>query len=76
MTASAALKQELHAAIEAMPERNLAALRPLFTVLADPIDWTPIIETDLTAEEKAIIAAGRKEYQEHPETYVTLDSIL
>jgi hypothetical protein len=68
-----ALRQELHAAIDTMPERNLAALKPLFTVLAGPL-YT--IETDLTDEEKAMIAAGRKEYAEHPESYVTLESVL
>ena len=70
---STALRQELHAAIDTIPDHSLAALRPLFTVLSiDPV----IIETDLTAEERAIIAAGEKEYREHPETYVTLESIL
>jgi hypothetical protein len=28
----------------------------------------------LTAEEKEIIEAGEKEYREHPETFVTLES--
>jgi hypothetical protein len=44
-------------------------LKPLFTVLAGPL-YT--IETDLTDEEKAMIQAGRKEYAEHPETFVPL----
>ncbi|GHT64540.1 hypothetical protein FACS1894110_04400 [Spirochaetia bacterium] len=69
---SIVLRQELHAAIDTMPDHSLAALKPLFTVLSfDPV----IIESDLTAEEKQIIADGEKEYREHPETYVTLDSI-
>jgi hypothetical protein len=51
----------------------LTALRPLFSVLAGPL-YT--IETDLTDEEKAMIRAGRKEYEEHPESYVTLESIM
>ncbi|GHU97265.1 hypothetical protein FACS189483_02720 [Spirochaetia bacterium] len=70
---STVLKQELHAAIETMPERNLAALRPLFTVLAEPLY---IRETDLTPEELAIIEAGDKEYREHPETFTPLSALL
>jgi hypothetical protein len=41
-----------------------------------PADLLYTIETDLTDEEKAMIAAGRKEYEEHPESYVTLESVL
>ncbi|GHT68632.1 hypothetical protein FACS1894110_16640 [Spirochaetia bacterium] len=48
-------------------------MKPLFTVLAGPL-YT--IETDLTAEEWAIIAAGEKEYQEHPETFTPLSDLL
>jgi hypothetical protein len=43
---------------------------------APGIDWKPVIETDLTAEERAIIAAGEKEYQEHPETFTPLSALL
>jgi hypothetical protein len=67
-----ALRQELHAALDTMPERNLAALKPLFSVLAKPLY---IIETDLTSEERAIIADGEREYREHPETFVSLESL-
>jgi hypothetical protein len=55
-----------------MPERSLYALKPLLSVLSiEPV----IIETDLTAEEKAIIAAGEKEFAEHPETFTRLQDI-
>ncbi|GHV07063.1 hypothetical protein FACS189485_16710 [Spirochaetia bacterium] len=48
-------------------------MKPLFTVLSfDPI----IIESDLTAEEKQIIADGEKEYREHPETFTPLSALL
>ncbi|GHU61037.1 hypothetical protein FACS189445_2520 [Spirochaetia bacterium] len=70
---STVLRQELHAAIDTMPDHSLAALKPLFTVLSfDPI----IIESDLTAEEKQIIADGEKEYREHPETFTPLSAFL
>jgi hypothetical protein len=66
------LRSELKSIIDDMPERSLYALKPLLSVLAiDPV----IIETDLTAEEKAIIEAGEKEYREYPETFVPLESI-
>jgi hypothetical protein len=67
-----ALRKELKSIIDDMSERSLYALKPLLSVLS--ID-SVIIETDLTAEEKAIIEAGEKEYREHPETFVTLKSI-
>jgi len=35
-----------------------------------------IIETDLTAEEKADIAEGRKERREHPENFISLDEYV
>jgi hypothetical protein len=67
-----ALRSELKSIIDTMPERSLYALKPLLSVLSiDPV----IIETDLTVEEKAIIEAGEKEFQKHPETFVPLESI-
>ena len=67
------VREELHSLIDNLPERKLNALRPLFDVL---IDDEVIIETDLTEEEKAIIAEGDRHYREHPEDFVTLESIL
>jgi len=66
------VRKELHSLIDTMPERKLNALRPLFDVLVD--DET-IIETDLTAEELAIIEEGDRHYKEHPEDFVPLESI-
>jgi hypothetical protein len=67
-----ALRSELKSIIDDMPERSLYALKPLLSVLSiDPV----IIETDLTAEEKTLIEAGEKEYREHPENFVPLESI-
>jgi hypothetical protein len=67
-----AIRKELHSLIDTMPERKLNALRPLFDVLVD--DET-IIETDLTDEELAIIEEGDRQYKEHPEDFVPLESI-
>jgi hypothetical protein len=67
-----AIRKELHGFIDALPERKLNALRPLFDVLVD--DET-IIETDLTDEELAIIEDGDRHYEEHPEDFVPLESI-
>jgi hypothetical protein len=54
--------------------RIATALRPLFRLIkaSEPI----IIETDLTDEEKRIIAKGMEEYKAHPESAVPLDSLL
>ena len=40
------------------------------------VDDTWAIETDLTAEERAIIGEGRKHYEARPEDFVPLESIL
>ena len=72
MSKNAILRQEIHEAIDALSDRNLRALRPLLTILKDePL----VIETDLTEEERALIAEGVKRYYEHPEDFVCLENI-
>jgi hypothetical protein len=44
---TAVLRSELHSYIDALPERSLLALKPLLSVLSEPL-YT--IETDLTDE--------------------------
>ncbi|GHV89284.1 hypothetical protein AGMMS50267_16440 [Spirochaetia bacterium] len=56
-----------------MPEKNLVVIKTLLSALVTPA-YT--IETDLTDEELAIIEKGMQDYREHPETFVTLESIL
>ena len=67
------LRQEIHSMVEAIPERNLLALKPLLTVL---LDEPMYIEKDLTDEEHTLIEEGVKRYREHPEDFVSLDSLL
>ena len=38
-------------------------------------DEPMVIETDLTEEEHALIAEGVKRYYEHPEDFVSLESL-
>jgi hypothetical protein len=66
------LRKELHGYIEAMPERSLYALKPLLSVLSEPL-YT--IETDLTAEEIAMIDEGMAEYRDDPSSWIPLDRI-
>jgi len=48
------------------------AVKPLlFALVEDAI----LIETDLTEEEKAIIAAGMAEYAANPDSFVSLDDV-
>ncbi|GMO27726.1 MAG: hypothetical protein Ta2B_08370 [Termitinemataceae bacterium] len=75
MTEAMIARQELHDFIDILPEQGIAAIKPLFSFLAE--QYEPVtIETDLTDEEHALIADSVKRYHEHPETFVTLDSIL
>lgn len=71
MTA-AVLRNELKGYIEIMPERSLYALKPLLSVLSEPL-YT--IETDLTAEEIAMIDEGMAEYRKNPSSFVPLESV-
>ncbi|GHV49169.1 hypothetical protein FACS1894204_13650 [Synergistales bacterium] len=66
-----ALREELHALIETLPERSLYAIKPLLTFLCDE----PIVETDLTDEERGLILSGLSEYDSNPASFVTLESL-
>ena len=85
ITETTALRQELHDFIDIMPERKLSALKPLISILMEeeyPIGIEDIpesdiaIESNLTDEERAIIARGVARYHERPEEFVTLDSVI
>lgn len=65
------IRKEVHSFIDILPDEKLAALKPILTLLVD--NEPLIIETDLTDEERAIIAQGREEYAQGG--YVSLDSI-
>jgi hypothetical protein len=54
-----ALQKELQSYISVLPDSALAALKPLLAML---VSEEPIIEADLTPEEKKIILQGREEY--------------
>jgi hypothetical protein len=69
---TAVLRKELQDYIDAMPERSLLALRPLLSVLAEPL-YT--IETDLTTEEIAMIDKTMAEYRADPSSFVPLESL-
>jgi hypothetical protein len=71
MTA-AVLRKELKDYIETMPERSLYVLKPLLSMLSEPL-YT--IETDLTADEIAMIDEGMAEYRKNPSSFVPLDSL-
>ena len=63
---TAVLRKELQGYIAKMPDRNLAALKPLLSVLAEPLY---IIEPASPAECKKI-EKRVKEYYENPDSFV------
>jgi hypothetical protein len=76
---NATVRQELHGFIDAMPEYNFGAARSVLSSLVEPvpaINEPLVIETDLTESEKRIIAAGRLERKEHPESFISLNDYL
>ncbi len=65
---AAVVIKKLHTFIDEMPDNCLSSVEPLLSYLAGE----PIIETDLTEEEKKWVQEGRKHYREHPEDFVSL----
>jgi hypothetical protein len=65
------LRKELQGYIAAMPERSLYALKPLLSVLAEPL-YT--IEP-ASPEECAMVEERVKEFYENPASFVPLESI-
>jgi hypothetical protein len=64
------IKKEIQEYINVLPDSALLALKPLLMLL---IAEEPIVEDDLTEEEKAIILRGREEYSKG--TYVPIEEI-
>ena len=62
------LRKEILGYIERIPDSNLEALKPVLAILANK---NTTIETNLTDEEKAIVAKGRKVYEK--DEFVSLD---
>jgi hypothetical protein len=71
------IRKEIVEIIGIMPEYKLYALRPLLDLLVEKEDEDAhfVIETDLTDEERAIIAAGEKEWKEHPENFTSWEDV-
>jgi mRNA interferase RelE/StbE len=68
---TAALRKELQGYIATMPERNLYALKPLLSVLAE----SSYIVEPANADEIALIDKGMAEYRANPSSFVPLESI-
>jgi len=61
METTAVLRKEIHSMVDALPDRDLIAVRPLLSLLVEPV-----IETDLTDEENAMIEESLAEYRADP----------
>jgi hypothetical protein len=76
MSEAVVMRRELHSFIDELPDASLEAVRSLLSYLAKEPDGEPLVlETDLTDEERAIIAAGRKDFIERPEMFVALEDV-
>lgn len=64
------LRAEVLEYIELLPDSKLEALRPILRLLTNDV---PIVENNLTDEEKEIIRAGRIEYKAGG--YIPLDEL-
>jgi len=63
------IRQEIHSFIDEISESKLAALKPLLCALADE---SMVIETNLTDEERTIIAESMDDYSANPGTFIPL----
>ena len=63
---STALRKELCGYIRTIPERNLTALKPLLSVLAEPL----FLIEPASPEECAMIDKRVKEYEKDPSCFV------
>ena len=63
-----ALRKKLHGYIDSMPEKNLVALKPLLSVLAEPLySIEPANPEEIKKVEKRV-----KEYYKDPSSFVPL----
>ena len=67
-----ALRKEIHAYIDEIPESKLIALKPLLFALTDE---SITIEGNLTNEERTLVAAGIAEYKANPNSFAPLDRV-
>lgn len=65
------IRKEVHDYIDCLSDNELAALKPILTLL---VDEPLIVETDLTEEEKAIIKDGMEEYKKGG--FIALEDII
>jgi hypothetical protein len=70
--------QEVMGRVQTLPDRKLEALLTILSSEERDVydDHTLIVETDLTEEEKVIIARGDKNFREHPEEYMNFSDFL
>jgi hypothetical protein len=68
---TATLRKELHSRIDAMPEHSLYALKPLLTILTEPLYTIELA----SADEIAMIDERMKDYEKDPSSFVPLESI-
>ena len=66
------IKKEIQEYISVLPDNALLALKPIITLI---MAEEPIVETDLTEEEKTIITQGRIEYEKNPNSFVSFENI-
>jgi hypothetical protein len=71
------VRRELKRYIDVIPESNLEIVRPVLSFLAknQTVKEPLVVESNLTADEKQIIKAGRKERKEHPENFTAWKTI-
>jgi hypothetical protein len=68
---TAVLRKEMHEYIDTLPDRSLVALKPLLSVLAEPLYTVE----PASPEEIAMIDEGMEEYRKNPESFIPLESL-
>jgi hypothetical protein len=69
-----ALKKQAHSFIDLLQYNQIMVVNELLSLLVD--DNTPLIyETDLTEEERGIIAKSSRDFEQDPESFTSLSDL-
>jgi hypothetical protein len=68
------LRKELHTMIDRMPDHFIQAIVPLISCIEEEY-WRPVIETDVSPEEIAMIDERMTDYETDPSSFVPLSNI-
>jgi hypothetical protein len=65
------MKKHITESIDMLPPEQIIIIADLVSVLTDKY-WEPVIETDLTDDERELIRQSEEDYKNDPDSFITL----